>query len=47
MKFKIGDKVKWRGFIGTVTEIVSEKKKRYKVMFDLVLELNETDLQSA
>jgi hypothetical protein len=47
MKFKIGDKVMWNGFTGTITEIVSEKKKRYKVLFDWILELNETDLESA
>lgn len=47
MKFKVGQNVIWQGQSGTIIEIVSEKKKRYKVMFQFAIEIHESELQDA
>jgi hypothetical protein len=47
MKFKVGQIVKWRGINGTIIEVVSEKKKRYKVMFQLAIDIHESELTDA
>ena len=47
MKFKVGQEVIWNGQIGTIIEIVSEKKKRYKVMFQFLIEIHENELRDA
>lgn len=47
MKFKVGQNVIWKGQTGTIMEIVSEKKKRYKVMFQFPIEIHESELKDA
>lgn len=47
MKFKLGQSVIWKGQTGTIIEIISEKKKRYKVMFQFPIEIHENELQDA
>ena len=47
MKFQIGQLVKWRGITGTIIEVVSEKKKRYKVMFQFAIDIHESELTDA
>lgn len=50
MKFKIGDKVKWKYYSGKILKIENAKKKTYKVLFDEILFcpiVAEKDLKSA
>ena len=47
MKFKVGQIVVWKGQTGTIVSIASEKKKRYKVMFQFPIEIHESELTDA
>jgi|LauGreDrversion4_2_1035121.scaffolds.fasta_scaffold01030_11 hypothetical protein len=34
MKYQIGQKIIFRGSVGTIVAIANEKKKQYKIVFD-------------
>jgi hypothetical protein len=48
MKFKVGQIVYYKGLSGTVIEIISEKKKTYKLLvFNNPVIVNEIELKDA